>query len=144
MAKMLAVLAANYGIELTTMRRQAYELGLSDLPMDALAKAGMRALQESKFMPTVAELREMAGTKRTSLAPVPDYLKPAQTDDEILCKLHQVPGNERVPVTDSPWKYWWCRTCKRIDALTGQRGGPPTQLGELLATFGAVEAVNDK
>lgn len=38
-----------------------YELGLSDVPIDRLKMAIVRAIRERKFMPTVAELRELAG-----------------------------------------------------------------------------------
>jgi hypothetical protein len=39
----------------------AYELGLGDLPIVAIEQAVKRALRTSKFMPTPAELRELAG-----------------------------------------------------------------------------------
>lgn len=49
-----------------------YEMGLDDLPLADIAKAVRRAVKERQFMPTVAELRELAGvpkdTDRATLA----------------------------------------------------------------------------
>ena len=40
---------------------KAYEVGLADLPAEAVEAAAMRALRSCKFVPSVAELREMCG-----------------------------------------------------------------------------------
>lgn len=49
-----------------------YEMGLDDLPLADIAKAVRRAVKERQFMPSVSELRELAGvpkdTDRAALA----------------------------------------------------------------------------
>lgn len=40
----------------------AYELGLEDLPVEAIEYAVRRALRECKYLPTPAELRELTGS----------------------------------------------------------------------------------
>jgi hypothetical protein len=39
----------------------AYQIGLQDLPIEAIERAGLSALRSCNFMPSPAELRELAG-----------------------------------------------------------------------------------
>lgn len=57
----LAALASSFGREADEPTCMAYEIGLSDLPLEACRQAMMRAMRECKFMPSPAELRELAG-----------------------------------------------------------------------------------
>lgn len=41
----------------------AYDIGLRDLPLADIERAVMTAIRDSKFMPTVSELRRLAGVK---------------------------------------------------------------------------------
>lgn len=132
LGKMLGVLAANFRIDLTDMQREAYELGLSDVVMDALAKAGMRALRECKFMPTVAELRELAG-KGKGTDKQPHYFAPADSELERIetCQYHVKHG----PAVVAPDYVVWCRKCKRKKLEAAPRG-ETRALGEMLETAG--------
>lgn len=51
--------AFNRAISKATL--EAYRIGLSDLPYEAVALAVQNSLRTSRFMPTPAELRELAG-----------------------------------------------------------------------------------
>lgn len=59
--KLIAALARTFGRDADEATFTGYELGLSDVPLDRIQQAVVRAIRERKFMPTVAELRELAG-----------------------------------------------------------------------------------
>lgn len=59
--KLVTALARTFGRDADEATFTGYELGLSDVPIDRLKMAVVRAIRERKFMPTVAELRELAG-----------------------------------------------------------------------------------
>jgi hypothetical protein len=59
--EVVTLLAEAFGQKVTPIRLMAYEAGLSDVPLSALNAAVVRAIRESRFMPTVAELRELCG-----------------------------------------------------------------------------------
>lgn len=57
----IGALAVAFRQEATTPLLRAYWLGLSDLALADVREAATRALRSLKFMPTVAELRDLAG-----------------------------------------------------------------------------------
>lgn len=57
----IAAMATTYRQEVTKALYEGYWQGLKDLPLEAVRHAVIRALRESRFLPTVAELRELAG-----------------------------------------------------------------------------------
>ena len=59
--KLITALARAFNRDADEATFTGYELGLSDVPLDRLQQAVVRAIRERKFMPTVAELRELAG-----------------------------------------------------------------------------------
>lgn len=59
--KVIMALAALYGREVDEALLLGYEMGLGDMPLDAIRKAATRASRESRFMPTPAELRQLSG-----------------------------------------------------------------------------------
>lgn len=64
-AKLVAILAEAFGRSPSPTTFAAYELGLSGIDVSALKAGVERALRQSKFMPTPAELRELSGELRT-------------------------------------------------------------------------------
>lgn len=58
---LIAAMAATFGKEADEAMLLGYELGLSDMPPKELERAVSRAIRECKFLPTVRELRELAG-----------------------------------------------------------------------------------
>jgi len=54
-------LASTFGRETGQAMLQGYWMGLEDLDLDDVKRGATRAMRESKFMPSVAELRELAG-----------------------------------------------------------------------------------
>lgn len=60
----IQVLAAAFNKDASKAFLQAYWLGLSDLAIGAIKSAANNALHNSRFMPTPAELRDMAGVVR--------------------------------------------------------------------------------
>ena len=58
----VAAMAAAFGKEASEMMIHGYRLGLRDLPAQDIQIAVDRAMRECKFMPSVFELRQLAGT----------------------------------------------------------------------------------
>lgn len=65
-AVMIGALSEAFREKPTAATYMGYEMGLDDLPLDTIKRAVTRAMRECKFMPSVAELRELAGV--TSVA----------------------------------------------------------------------------
>lgn len=65
-AIILAALCETFGREASTATTYGYWLGLSDLTLPAVKDAATRAIRSCKFMPTPAELRELAGVASAS------------------------------------------------------------------------------
>lgn len=61
LVQLVACLCESFGRTPSKVTYLAYEIGLSDLPIESITKAVERALRESRFMPSAAELRELAG-----------------------------------------------------------------------------------
>jgi hypothetical protein len=59
--RLIAALAATFNREADEATFQGYELGLGDLPIEAVQRAVTRAICERRFMPSPAELRELSG-----------------------------------------------------------------------------------
>lgn len=60
----LRAMASTFGKEADEAMLLGYSIGLADLPLAEVEKSVGRAIRESRFMPTVAELRELAGIVR--------------------------------------------------------------------------------
>jgi len=60
-ARRIAMLADGFGKKTTATMLAMYSAALSDLDMKAVEKAISRAIQECKFFPSAAELRELSG-----------------------------------------------------------------------------------
>ena len=58
----VVAMAAAFGKEASEMMIHGYRLGLRDLPAQDIQIAVDRAMRECKFMPSVFELRQLAGT----------------------------------------------------------------------------------
>lgn len=59
--ELIGFLHAAYGKACDEMTLGAYELGLADLPLKPIAEAVALAMKTSKFLPTIFELRKLAG-----------------------------------------------------------------------------------
>ncbi len=64
--KVLAVLAQTYPRDVQKETMTAYSMFLDDVSIEGLVRAVKECVKESKFFPTVAELRERAGMKMES------------------------------------------------------------------------------
>lgn len=64
----IRALAATFHTEPTDALLYGYWLGLEDLDLKVVQHAATRAMRESRFMPCVAELRELAGVGALSAA----------------------------------------------------------------------------
>jgi hypothetical protein len=58
---LIASLAATFNREGDYPMYRGYEMGLADLALADVKRAAVRAIRECRFMPSVAELRELAG-----------------------------------------------------------------------------------
>jgi len=54
-------LAATYSKEVSKAMLTGYGMGLADLPIESIERGAASALRASRFMPTVAEIREHSG-----------------------------------------------------------------------------------
>lgn len=61
MVQLVACLCESFNRTPSQVTYLAYEMGLSDLSIEVINRAVERALRESRFMPSPAELRELAG-----------------------------------------------------------------------------------
>ncbi len=68
LAVAVGALSEAYRQPITEATIRAYAMGLDDLPIASIESAVRRAFREKKFMPTVSELRELAGDVHCSLA----------------------------------------------------------------------------
>jgi hypothetical protein len=57
----ITALARTFSRDIDEATFTGYEMGLSDIPIDRIKTAVARAIRERKFMPTVFEIRELAG-----------------------------------------------------------------------------------
>jgi hypothetical protein len=61
LVKSVEALAINFGKAAGEELFLAFEMGLDDLPIDQIERAVRRAMRECAFMPTVMQVRELAG-----------------------------------------------------------------------------------
>lgn len=61
LVQLVACLCESFARTPSKVTYLAYEIGLKDLPIESITMAVERALRESRFMPSAAELRELAG-----------------------------------------------------------------------------------
>ena len=59
----IETLAAGFGKPVDEALLDAYWMGLEDLPLPAVMRACARAIKESRFMPVVADLRNMMSVR---------------------------------------------------------------------------------
>lgn len=59
-AECIGVLAEAFQKQITPITIRAYQLALSDVPIEQVEKAALRAMRENKFFPAAAELRQIA------------------------------------------------------------------------------------
>ena len=125
-------LAVAMRMEASTPFLRAYWLALEDLTIDELETAVKRARRECEFMPTVAQLRKLAGKRPPGQEPPPYYRDADKVlDDTYSCDLHKIHGaNASVSKSTS-----WCRPCQRQQrALRGSSDTPAT-LGDVVSSF---------
>lgn len=63
-AKLVTILAEAFRAQASPVMFDAYALGLRGIPFEMIETATQKALEECKSMPTVAQLRELAGVLR--------------------------------------------------------------------------------
>jgi hypothetical protein len=61
LVRIVAVLCETFGRTPSEATFFGYELGLADLPVDKVEAAALQAIRTCRFMPTVNELRQLAG-----------------------------------------------------------------------------------
>lgn len=91
--KLLRMMVLNFRVQSGEDFLLLYWHALQDVPIAALERATDVVLAERKYMPTIAELRELAGYGKR--APTPAYLLPA-AEPSTLCARHR-----GWPTTDS-------------------------------------------
>src|SRR3990167_543645 len=92
----IASLLETFGKEVTPMILMGYWMGLDDLPLQVVKDAVSKAVRAFKFLPTVAELRELAGVKA-----VPPEALGAEAWERVMREIRDT-GSYGNPVFDDP------------------------------------------
>lgn len=79
---LLEALAASFRAEVSEALQVGYWMGLSDVPLPAFKAGVQRALRESQFMPTIAEIRKLSGHGKREA--VPPYHLPWRDPVKLL------------------------------------------------------------
>lgn len=108
-ATLIGVLGESFRQKVTETTIEAYRIGLYDLPVDAIEKSIHAAIRSCKFMPTVAELRELAGGVKAedravhafaaleeAISGVGVYHSPSFDDPLINATVRNLGGWERI------------------------------------------------
>jgi len=64
LAVVIGALAESFRQKITPATIKGYEMGLDDLPIEAVERAARIAIRQCEFMPTAQKLRELAGELR--------------------------------------------------------------------------------
>ena len=133
--EVVTMLAEAFGQKVTPIRLMAYDAGLSDVPLAALNAAVVRAIRESRFMPTVAELRDLCGVAsgridakdrpllawqavRGAISKVGAYDSPAFDDAAINATIRELGGWPLLCDTPIDEMHWLeKRFCATYSAL---------------------------
>lgn len=94
----VTVLAEAFRQQATVMTFRAFEVGTNDIPIEDVEQACMRAITECKFMPTVFELRNLAGVTLASVS-IPDRSMQAWAAIKTAIAQH---GGYRTVSFDDP------------------------------------------
>lgn len=101
----MTILASTFNRELDEAGLTGYMMGMEDIPVSCIRTAVSRAIREQKFMPSVAELRRLAGEMdsearaitawacvRDQIAKVGGYRSITFTDAAINATIRQLGG----------------------------------------------------
>jgi len=100
----ISALAASKGKEPSEAMLLGFWIGLEDLEISAVERAVSRALRESRFFPTPAELRELAGH-------VPAEVRAVKAADAVFRAARQIGSYESVffndPIANATVRAGW-------------------------------------
>lgn len=144
--KLIAAMARTFSRDADEATFTGYELGLSDVPLDRIKQAVVRAIRELKFMPTVAELRELAGELTADVRAVKawdafqkavvrhGYYKSVDFDDPVInATVRNLGGWERVcDLPASEFDKWFRKDFERCYKAFCQAGIGPDAGAPLL------------
>ena len=147
--KYLGALTASFGREADEATCFAYEIGLADLPLAASKSAMTRAMRECKFMPSPAELRELAGVQKPRERAVlawealdnavaeQGYYRSVDFDDPFInATVRNLGGWERVcEMEGEEYSKWFRKEFERVYAALCATGIGPEQAAPLLGHF---------
>lgn len=136
LAELITLLAEAFRQAVTPATLLAYHIGLKDLPIATLEPAIEKAIRECKFMPSVAELRALAGemsvAQRASLAfeavalatKTIGYCKSVNFDDPLTnAAIRNLGGWERLCQVDDREEFekWIRKDFERVYTLLSQQ-----------------------
>jgi hypothetical protein len=147
--RFLTALAASFGREADEPTCMAYEIGLSDLPLAACKAAMMRGMRECKFMPSPAELRELAGVQKPQQRAVlawealdgavcdHGYYRSVDFDDPVInATVRNLGGWERIcSLEGDEYTKWFRKEFERVYLALMAVGVGPDQAAPLLGHF---------
>lgn len=148
-AELVTALAAAFGRETEKATFVAYMIGLEDLPLTAINTAIGRAIRECKFMPSPAELRELAGVQKPRERAVlawealdnavaeQGYYRSVDFDDPFInATVRNLGGWERVcEMEGEEYSKWFRKEFERVYAALCATGIGPEQAAPLLGHF---------
>lgn len=145
----IEALAATFSREATEALLTGYWLGLSDVPLAQVKRAVVAAMRTSRFMPSVAELRELSGELPLAVRTVKawdvferaviehgGYSSVCFDDPVINATIHQLGGWERCCETETQrFDVWLRKDFERVYAALCRSGVSRDRAGVLLGTF---------
>lgn len=147
--ELVTALAAAFGRETEKATFVAYKIGLEDLPIAAINHAIGRALRECKFMPSPAELRELAGVQKPKERAVLawealdaavasyGYYHSVDFDDKLInATVRNLGGWERIcDLPEEEYQKWFRKDFERVYASLAAGGIGPDQAAPLLGYY---------
>jgi hypothetical protein len=138
-AECVTILAEAFRQRVSEMTFRTYDIGLSDLDINDVKRAVVKAIRECKFMPTVRELRELCGVSETSIdrkdrpllawaavryamSKVGAYDTTTFTDPVVNATIRQLGDWPKLCETRSADLHWLEKSfCKTYTALYGAK-----------------------
>lgn len=151
-AELITALATSFNREADRPMLMGYRMGLEDLPIEDIARAVARAMKDCRFMPTPAELRELAGVvnlkQRAILAwdaldaavVAHGYYRSVDFDDRVINAAVRNLGGWKA-VCDKPleeYQTFFRKEFERVYLALCQTGVSAEQSAALTGQFAAV------
>lgn len=133
---LLTACAETFGRAMSEAMLEGYWIGLNDLPLESVERAVEHGIRSSKFMPSVAELRDLSGAQsvedraliaftalKRAVSNVGHYRSIQFDDPAITATIRALGGWDRVTGLESEeFNKWFRKDFERTYAVFCRRG----------------------